>query len=1209
MSSRLNRIRASCPASLLLAAAIVFTLAVPASAQVVDKSDDGATSTTLRGAITGATADTTITFHGDITKVTLEPSRGTIKPGGGPTGTVNIKGSDAVINLNAGQDALQKAFLAQIEALRSEDPDDYAAKLQQYLAGDVFEYLIKANLGDVNSLITITQTGAGNFTAPVIQATETSGNYGDLSGLAFKALQVNTGSGNINSGGMLGAYVDNSGLGTATAKIGNLTNVAFIGNSARVTDNSSINGGGVLGVYVGNRNLGTATAEIGQLSNVAFIGNSVSTTTGGNSSPINGGGLLGVYADNSGSGVATAEIGQLSNVTVMGNTVSASKDTLGYINGGGLFGAYAVKAGSGPATAGIGSLTEVAFIGNTVSVGHGITRSINGGGLLGAFAAIDGTASGPSTAKVDIGALSRLAFTNNAISAGYGILASINGGGILGVSATSGGPAPAIADLGNLNQVDFSGNSVSAGDGTLGSVIGGGLLGVSALGGGGGTATAILGSLTDVTFTGNSVFASRQNGDASIYGGGLLGASATNNGAAAIGNLSRVALTDNQVATVGHIYGGGVIGACGQRGTATIGQMTSLKVAGNTVQAGGDIWGGTIYTDSDLHLANSTITGNTASSTDGRVYGGLSLGTYKTGDTATSRSLTLAASDGKATVIKDNKLGDNSAGIFIGGFGTNYFSEVNAELTIDAQTVSRVELHEDLLVDMAKDVNGAAYTNFTMNIEGNGGDFLWGGKNVIKTGADSAVNFKSGSSTTLLPGYSLTDKTKGCRNLAVNLEDKATLRLTLDLDNNTYASISAQNINFETGSLVTMSEDYYFFHSTSELDMDALTSKPTTVLSLEADPDNLKVESTMGAGQLTVGFQTYDYKLKWDDNKYVQFNLTGGRYDDEVAAAGAAIAPVAISQGVGSQVWHAARNQLQGFFSQNRSFGGPGGLYPPYQTSYGEGDNGLRLWLTPSYGYQRGDSGGGRASFKTRTPGISLGLDKTWDQALLGLSVNAFFPDYESGRTDIDVKDYSALIYGGLRPVALGGLEIMAHLGFGRGDYEQTRQVRGQRLSADYDADNFMAGLELGRRFQFSDHWSLRPFAAYDHLQTKVDGYKERGGDLALSVRSRSHHLNRLSLGAGLGYQDEAGRSVTIEAHYQHLGGDLDPSAQASFLSDPLGARHLSRSTALDENSGGLSLSLKLPVSDNLNFEAALNGTAGPHTQGYDGSLGLSFTW
>ncbi|MDR1298251.1 MAG: autotransporter outer membrane beta-barrel domain-containing protein [Deltaproteobacteria bacterium] len=284
-------------------------------------------------------------------------------------------------------------------------------------------------------------------------------------------------------------------------------------------------------------------------------------------------------------------------------------------------------------------------------------------------------------------------------------------------------------------------------------------------------------------------------------------------------------------------------------------------------------------------------------------------------------------------------------------------------------------------------------------------------------------------------------------------------------------------------------------------------------------------------------------------------------------------------------------------------FGSAGPLPPVYGGLAARPDrNGV--WIAPEYGYLK--HGGGR-DYTIRGAGVTFGLDRYFaDNLYLGLSLSLDFPRYKSEYANVDARGATGIIYSGV--VLPLDLELGFIGSFGVMRFEQSRKVNGNQYNGSYDARIVSVGASLGRSFDISENFRLRPFADWNYFNSSVDSYSERADVYGLRYEDSRNRLHRIQAGLE-GAWTVKYESIGAKIYWSGLHGDTKKVSAASFLLDPKANRFNAPVDGLDENSLGFSLnsSFRLGANTELSLEYSL--LRGKTTASHDGMIVLRYTF
>ncbi len=465
-----------------------------------------------------------------------------------------------------------------------------------------------------------------------------------------------------------------------------------------------------------------------------------------------GAGIIGLHSD----GNHDVDMGTIDKVRFTGNVVTVNNVAPGKD---GLFGAGIIGVMSEEGRASLGNVNDVDFQYNRLTLTddtHDERGRVWGAGLIGA-ASFDEVAT--------VGNVNGRFQENSVHLATY-----LNGGGLIGVFSANN-----HSYLGNVRG-DFIDNTVYSADNNSGGGIIGAWSGFSDV-------TSVFVGDVEGTFRGNRV-----TGEASyLRGGGIVGLR-TYKGTASLGTV-RGDFIDNAIVVGSHLSGGGIVGLYtgntlplqygGNRDldqSVTFAGIDGSRFLGNRVTVGGAgldsvyALGGVVGVsglDAEMLVADTIFQDNVlsveAKTVHGLSGGAVYVGTDRLSNNNGTHVLTLAASAGRATAFRDNIVSVTENGNVAVRFNSITFgrewdgeagkmldSKGDGVLNIRPLAAGRVVLYDPIAVDMN---NGK---RFDMYIDGTGGRFLWGGRNVTDAAGGASIVFRNESATTLFGDYTLT---------------------------------------------------------------------------------------------------------------------------------------------------------------------------------------------------------------------------------------------------------------------------------------------------------------------------------------------------------------------------------------------------------------------------------------------------------------------
>ncbi len=432
-------------------------------------------------------------------------------------------------------------------------------------------------------------------------------------------------------------------------------------------------------------------------------------------------------------------------------------------------------------------------------------------------------------------------------------------------------------------------------------------------------------------------------------------------------------------------------------------------------------------------------------------------------------------------------------------------------------------------------------------------------------------------------------------------QSASTLRVMANYSGDEVTAISAlENINLEANSIIGVSNDNAFSYGST-------LPETFSVLKLDAEGAvNNQASVADSSGSFSRGFYDYQYyNPRWRDSQNLVVD-SKKKYNDELAATMAVSAPLAIAaQG---NITSSVASRMTKFFSRYYQPGcainTDGATEQDELSCYGldsfrTGQGGF--WLTPTYTRTRNDR---FSRYTINTPGMGAGIDVAANHNLfLGLGIDWSRPEFESNDADVDAEKIAGTLYGGAW--LPGNVELGLTATFGKVDYEQKRNAKGERYSANYDSTNYGAGVSLGRNFHF-DTFSLRPFINYEYQKMEVDNFQENAGTYALTYEKAKYNMHRLRPGVEVSHTFAAGTFIKGQAYYSGLFGDRQADVPVYYSNDRGRNINLSRGVPLDRHMGGLGMQAGVRFRENMELSGDANYLKGANTDEY--SFGISFT-
>jgi len=239
--------------------------------------------------------------------------------------------------------------------------------------------------------------------------------------------------------------------------------------------------------------------------------------------------------------------------------------------------------------------------------------------------------------------------------------------------------------------------------------------------------------------------------------------------------------------------------------------------------------------------------------------------------------------------------------------------------------------------------------------------------------------------------------------------------------------------------------------------------------------------------------------------------------------------------------------------------------------------------------------------FDADTYGLSVGFDGDVAQDLrMGLAVfyssTAVDEIGVAANSNQDIEGYGVLFYGAYHP---GDFYVNATAGFGMSEYDSRRLAAGGVNTANYDGNQFMSRVELGKVFSDGD-WEYSPHVGLRYNEVSIDGYTETG-TLPTTIGSQDLTSLRGVLGVSVRYTHvlDGGAKLIPEAYIRGLHEFGDPNEAivgnivggGSFISQTMGRDRFSSSAG-----AGLTFEVDDQVSLNLLYDGEFQSDYKEHS-------------
>ena len=210
-------------------------------------------------------------------------------------------------------------------------------------------------------------------------------------------------------------------------------------------------------------------------------------------------------------------------------------------------------------------------------------------------------------------------------------------------------------------------------------------------------------------------------------------------------------------------------------------------------------------------------------------------------------------------------------------------------------------------------------------------------------------------------------------------------------------------------------------------------------------------------------------------------------------------------------------------------------------------------WGSAFGSWGRTDGDGNAADLSRSTGGFVAGLDglvnDDWRLGFLGGYSSSRFKMHDR-RSSASSDNYHLGVYAGTQ---WGALSFRSGLAYTWSNIDSSRNILSPALigslSADYRAGTTQVFGELGYGLQAGD-LSFEPFANLAHVNLHTDGFTEKGGAAALTVRGGSDDLTFTTLGLRVAADFALGTAKATArglVGWRHAYGDVTPAVVQAF--------------------------------------------------------------
>jgi outer membrane autotransporter protein len=435
------------------------------------------------------------------------------------------------------------------------------------------------------------------------------------------------------------------------------------------------------------------------------------------------------------------------------------------------------------------------------------------------------------------------------------------------------------------------------------------------------------------------------------------------------------------------------------------------------------------------------------------------------------------------------------------------------------------------------------------------------------------------------------------------MESGATLLTTADFGHGLYPTITANDFNLKKGSIVDLDQTFLFggtlvYNSKHNVLKLVNPEGKYNLLNFANKSETWAEFQTVSVKNIAVGAFDYLADLYWDDDKTTLIMQIVS--PPEVSEERSGIQSTESASQMTVNTTTNSQNSVFEHISETSTARRRKRSAP----SSGENDQAWALWLAPWYSYDHHDSQYGSEGFSVKSYGLTLGLDHTFQDGspLIGLALSFGRPEAKSRFINNKGKAFS--VSGYFSSALPYEFDVSAIVTYSFFDFDQTRWSDGVDYTADYDSKAVAVTLELGRSFDLSETWTLRPYGQVSYNHSDVDAYSESGrGPQAQVIAGNETDLWRTELGTSViwNHSDrltmvgKIGWGRNFKKKNEHTGyfsGDQPNPSYFKIETSPF-----------DKNNVAYGLNAIIAVNDSVDIKLTYDGAASRHNTSHAGAI------
>lgn len=325
-------------------------------------------------------------------------------------------------------------------------------------------------------------------------------------------------------------------------------------------------------------------------------------------------------------------------------------------------------------------------------------------------------------------------------------------------------------------------------------------------------------------------------------------------------------------------------------------------------------------------------------------------------------------------------------------------------------------------------------------------------------------------------------------------------------------------------------------------------------------------------------------------------NTTAGQkaYVDALTAVAPEVAPMVqkTQTETANQVFSAVSTRLTGGSISTGSEG----------MSSGDSNPDAAVWVQGMYNYSELDDTSKAKGFDADSHGIAFGAEKYFnDDVKAGIGYAYTNTDIDGFMRDTDVDTHTAILYGEYKP---SNWYVNGIATYGWSDYEESKNVAGVGVKADYDVETF--GLQAMTGYDIRvNGLGITPEAGLRYVHIKQDGYKDSADQ---KVSGNDSDILTGVIGAKVSKSFELFNGMNIKpearlaATYDLMNDDVN-----SVVSLANGSAYQVNGEALDRFGMEFGVGVTAEINDNVEFSLGYEGKFREDYQDHTGLINAKY--